>query len=187
MNIPAEVVDKNEDTHLRNSMLISSLNIISLMRQGIDYESLGENMMNLTQLLNSTTDNKPIEEMLLYQTYVLQAIFERAAENLHAFQFRPEHQSWGAIALKAQDQIRKTLATLADVRNPKRIAFIKQQTNAMQVNVNTKTPKIEKSANELIKEEAYATLDDKRTSSTITINSASEALEEVHRANDEER
>ena len=35
-------------------------------------------------------------------------------------------ETYSKIALKAQDQARKTLATLAEIKNPKRTAFIKQ-------------------------------------------------------------
>lgn len=49
------------------------------------------------------------------------------------------------LALKAQDQQRKTLATLAEIRNPKRAQFIKQLNQAVNQQVNNATDPVDKS------------------------------------------
>lgn len=45
-------------------------------------------------------------------------------------------EAFGRLALRAQDQQRKTLATLANVRQPKRVAFVRQLNQAVNQQVN---------------------------------------------------
>jgi hypothetical protein len=44
-------------------------------------------------------------------------------------------QVYGHLALKAQNQCRATLATLADIKNPQAVAFIKNTATNQQVNI----------------------------------------------------
>jgi hypothetical protein len=64
---------------------------------------------------------------LTAQAYALQAIFEKASLQIARSESLGALQGWAVLAMKAQGQCRQTLATIADIRNPKATAFIKQQ------------------------------------------------------------
>jgi hypothetical protein len=85
------------------------------------------------------------------------------------------------IALRAQAQCRKTLATLAGIKHPKRTTFIHKQNNAIQVNHAVKSSPEEnkissKVANELLEVKNEQRLDTRATASPITDDSAMEAV-----------
>ena len=69
---------------------------------------------------------KPVESMLYGQAMTLQTIFtslaRRAASNEGLNQFQVNM----TLALKAQAQCRATLAALAEIKNPRPMAFVKQ-------------------------------------------------------------
>lgn len=82
-------------------------------------------------------DMRPIEEMLYQQAKTLETIFvslaRRAANNDGLKQF----QVLLTLALKAQAQCRATLEALAEVKNPRTVAFVKQAnmtTGPQQIN-----------------------------------------------------
>jgi hypothetical protein len=85
------------------------------------------------------------------------------------------------IALRAQNQSRKTLAVLAEIKNPRRTTFIKQQNNAVNQQVNnaikSKSEKIKKVANELLELKDEQRLDTRAAASSITDDSQVEAVE----------
>ncbi|MEO8401785.1 MAG: hypothetical protein ABI597_08345 [Gammaproteobacteria bacterium] len=90
--------------------------------------------------LLKTNGLETIEDILCAHVYALQTIFEKAAHKLINAQTPETLQAWGMIALKAQNQSRQTLATLIDIKNPKQTAFIKQQNNAINQQVNNSEP-----------------------------------------------
>lgn len=71
-------------------------------------------------------DMQPIEAMLYGQAMTLETIFtslaRRAAHNDGLVQF----QANLALALKAQAQCRATLEALAEIKNPRQVAFVRQ-------------------------------------------------------------
>lgn len=71
-------------------------------------------------------DMSGVECMLYDQAYALQMMFtslsRRAANQEHLAQF----QTHLTLALKAQSQCRATLQTLAEMKNPRPVAFVKQ-------------------------------------------------------------
>lgn len=87
-------------------------------------------------------DLSGVEEMLVSQAHALDAIFtemaRRAALNLgHNINVT---QTYMQLAMKAQSQCRTTLQTLAEIKNPKAVAFVKQANIAhgpQQVNNGT--------------------------------------------------
>ena len=76
-------------------------------------------------------------------------------------------ETYSRIALKAQNQCRQTLATLIEMKNPRRTMFVKQQYNAVNQQVNHGQPESqsensknsEKPANKLLEVEACERLD----------------------------
>jgi len=94
------------------------------------------------------------------------------------------------LALKAQNQCRTTIATLSEMKNPKRATFIKQlnQANQMQVNNdNSESKNLKKTtnpANELLEKTDGERLDTRTTSETIGTNQDLETVGEVNRSQD---
>lgn len=68
------------------------------------------------------------EGMLGAQAYALNAVFlemtRRAALNMG--EYLPAAETYMRLALKAQSQARTTIETLAEVKNPKAVAFVRQ-------------------------------------------------------------
>jgi transcription initiation factor IIF auxiliary subunit len=93
------------------------------------------------------------------------------------------------LALKAQNQCRTTIATLSEMKNPKRAMFVKQlnQANQMQVN-NSKDSdseiqkKTSNPANELLEQTDGERLDTRTTGETIGDDDAVKAVAEINRA-----
>jgi hypothetical protein len=80
-------------------------------------------------------------------------------------------QIYTKIALKAQSQCRQTLAALAEIKNPKRTTFIKNQATNQQVNFNENSEKNnQNSSNELLTGNNYETLDARGTTRPIPDN-----------------
>ena len=83
-------------------------------------------------------DLSEYEGMLGAQAYALNAIFlemtRRAALNLGSH--LPATEQYMRLALKAQSQARTTIETLAEVKNPKAVAFVKQANIAQNQQVN---------------------------------------------------
>jgi len=133
---------------------------------------------------------KDAENMLFSQAKALEAIFYCYVDKMAKAEHMQQAQIYSDIALKAQKQARVALTTLMELKNPKQTAFIKQQNNAInqQVNNNNKVGKIENSkkkfANELLSEAQevqYETLDATRACTPIPANTSMEAMETLHR------
>jgi len=80
-------------------------------------------------------DFTEVESQLITQAVALNRIFEVFTQKLAHEKYPESQRIFGQLALKAQSQARKTLITLVELKNPKRLTFIKQQNNA-QINVN---------------------------------------------------
>jgi hypothetical protein len=84
--------------------------------------------------LRSTADTihggnlKPAEEMLLAQATSLNAIFCELARRsgLNMGEYLDAADRYMRLALKAQAQCRATLEALAEIKNPRPVAFVKQ-------------------------------------------------------------
>ncbi|MBK5537368.1 hypothetical protein JFV28_09150 [Pseudomonas sp. TH05] len=93
------------------------------------------------------------------------------------------------LALKAQSQSRATLQTLAELKAPKQIAFVKQANIGNQVQVNngtqaclTRTRKTKKVQNELLEVEHGERLDTRATSTAGGADPAMAPMGAKHRA-----
>ena len=79
------------------------------------------------------------EELLMLQAELLNLVFVDNVMRMKAADMIPPARLFGDIALKAQNQCRRTVMALADLRNPKRTTFIRQQNNAVNQQVNNET------------------------------------------------
>lgn len=152
----------------------------------VDFSDLYQDLKRQSEQL-AKGDISQLETMLLNQAYALQALFLRASLKVANAEYLNNLQVWGTLALKAQNQCRQTLATLADMRNPKpKTTFIKQQNNAVNQQVNNglcENSKIieESGQNELLSGATYEALDNRRTQAASAINPPLKALETINR------
>ena len=106
-----------------------------------DFTALANKIHEQTDAMHNG-DLKGIESMLFAQALTLQATFtalsRRAAAN--AGEYMGATDTYLRLALKAQGQCRATLETLANIKNPRPVAFVKQaniSTGPQQVNNGT--------------------------------------------------
>jgi hypothetical protein len=149
-------------------------------------------------------DMKDIEAMLFTQALTLQATFtalsRRAAANSGEHMVATD--TYLRLALKAQGQCRATLETLANIKNPRPVAFVRQANIAhgpQQVNNGTAEPndtrvraceETEKAQNELLantKAMYGKPLDTRATSKAGRGNSLMATVETSHRAANDRR
>ena len=71
-------------------------------------------------------DMQPVEAMLFGQAMTLQTIFTNLARKAQAQEYLKQFQVNLTLALKAQAQCRATLEALAEIKNPRPVAFVKQ-------------------------------------------------------------
>ena len=70
-------------------------------------------------------DMKPVESMLFAQAQALQSMFMNFSRKAINADYQPRLESYFRMALKAQNQCRMTLETLANIKNPP-VVFAKQ-------------------------------------------------------------
>ncbi len=123
------------------------------------------------------------EAMLIDQAQVLQSIFLNMTGLMHTAVYISKMEAYGRMALRAQNQCQRTLRTLLEYKNPKRVTFIKQQNN-LQINEAEKSEKKVKPANELLEHDHESRLDIGKTQETIGSDQEVEAVGKIDRAED---
>ena len=90
-----------------------------------------------------SSDLTGVKEMLLSQAQTLDAIFtelgRRGSQNINDGRFMNAAEIYLKLAFKAQSQCRCTLEALAEIVNPRPVAFVKQANIANQQQVNNGT------------------------------------------------
>jgi hypothetical protein len=83
-------------------------------------------------------DLKRAEAMLVVQAHTLDAIFNSLARRaaLNMGEYLNAAETYLRLALKAQSQCRATLETLALIKNPHPVAFVRQQNIGVNQQVN---------------------------------------------------
>lgn len=124
-----------------------------------------------------------IQKTLANQAVLMEIMANKYLIKMSQSEYINQTEAYAKIAFKAQDQSRKTLTALAEIKNPRRTAFIKQlQMN--QFNNNQSQEKSKNSSeneNELNKKqlkegEQYATLDIGRQNSAKPIMHGEQTL-----------
>lgn len=114
-------------------------------------------------------DLSSLEQMSLFQAEALNAAFLKWLDEANK-QILPEQaERCMNMAMKCQSQSRKALATLAEIKNPKRSTFIKQQLNQLHVDQKPQVKQLEPTA--------YAALDIGSPSTPVRTNEKAAALE----------
>ena len=144
---------------------------------GLDRDALQAELAIQNEALFSG-DITRIEAMLLDQSHTLQALFTHFLQRISGCEYLQQVETYTRLSLKAQNQCRQTLATLGELKNPKRATFIKQQNNAVnqQINQDKNSKKPEKEANEVLEVIPNERLDTRETQATIGNDSEMETV-----------
>ena len=71
-------------------------------------------------------DIQPVEAMLFGQAMTLETMFTDLARRAASQEYLKQFQAYLVLALKAQAQCRATLEALAEIKNPRPVAFVRQ-------------------------------------------------------------
>ena len=178
-----------------NSILMGNLHQSTNFGENDFGESIELDVKSITEVMRKVSDKvkkgdlSNLEEMLTCQAYSLQTLFMTMASKASGTTNADHIELLSKIALKAQNQCRTTIATLSEMKNPKRAMFVKQlnQANQMQVNnTNDTKPEIQKKnntpANELLEKTHGERLDTRTTGETIGNDDAVKTVAEINRA-----
>ena len=120
----------------------------------IELSGLVDELSDLTKAVHDSDLKRP-EALLMVQAQVLDAIFNNLARRAAAQEYLKQFETHLRLAFKAQSQCRATLETLAAIKNPQPVAFVKQANIAHNQQVNNapaepaRPRKIENVPNEL--------------------------------------
>jgi hypothetical protein len=117
-----------------NAALVISASKIVEAKELMNFEALVDELTQATEALGHG-DMRRVEAMLASQAHALQALFASCARRMAGASYLNQFQTYGLLALKAQNQCRATLATLAELKRPNRATFIKNTATNQQVNV----------------------------------------------------
>lgn len=143
-------------------------------------------------------DLSELEATLTAQAATLNAVFNEMARraSINMGQHMDATEKYMRLALKAQGQCRATVETLAEIKFPRSATFIKQANIAGQQQVNNGQAGIEdhrltgspektiNSTNELLSEQANATLDTAGARAPSRANSELETVGAINRTKD---
>ena len=132
----------------------------------------------------SSGDLSRAENMLLCQSHTLDFLFSELAQQAHCQQQMPNYEAFMRMALKAQNQCRMTLETLANIKNPP-VVFAKQANISQghqQINngVPGQASRAEENKNlqnKILEHTHGERLDTREKSESIPVNSELEAME----------
>jgi hypothetical protein len=130
------------------------------------------------------------ESMLMVQAHTLDAIFNNLARRASKAEYVSHFEQYLRLALKAQSQCKSTLETLAEIKNPRPVAFVKQaniSNGPQQVNNGNQndTPahgKIENQQNKLLEVERGERVDYGTTGATSGLDKKMEAVGKINGA-----
>ena len=182
MNNKEDQAKQRAITKSRNYMsckINAAITINSLHRDTMDIDTLTNELLDSFNRIKK--DNLlEIQAMLLSQAHTLNVFFNRCLSQVGDMTMVNQIQTFSDLALRAQNNCRKTLATLAELKNPKRATFIKQQNNSVNQQVNNSENPLKKS-NEQLCEAQHESLDDRSKEKAIAINTTVGTLETVDR------
>jgi len=189
--------DKEKTEHIAKVTLMPSTNAAAVVAEYTkafgeqDVQALMEQLRPLMENVNNG-NLQHCEAMLVGQAHALQSIFMNLARRAVNQEYLKQYEMYLRLALKAQNQCRMTLESLAAIKNPPVVfakqANINQGSGNQQVNNGTPTPashakKNINHPNELLTERAHhgTTLDTGRAGKAIGTHQELEAVGAVNR------
>lgn len=129
------------------------------------------------------------EATLTAQANTLDLIFNKLAQRAANAEMLNQYETFMRLALKAQSQCRATYESLAAIKNPRPMAFIKQQNIGMNQQVNNDAAphaheKTINPSNELLEVQHGEWLDNRTAGTTISVDKGLEAVGAVDRGQD---
>lgn len=157
--------------------------------QNIEHTEINALVGELSKQTEAVKDGNlyRIESMLLSQAHTLDGLFSRLTTCALTAQNINTMEQYMRLALRAQNQTRATLQTLAEIKEPKSFAFVQQANIGNQVQVNntnnahTRTRENQNVPNELLETQYGKWMDTGATSKTSRANSSVAPLEQEHR------
>ncbi|VVC83326.1 hypothetical protein [Sideroxydans sp. CL21] len=141
--------DKEKAEYVAKVSLMPSVNaaaVVSEYAKAFGEQDISELTAQLREKIHQVEDGdlKLCEAMLVGQANALQAIFVSLARRAVNQEYLKQYETYLRLALKAQNQSRMTLETLATIKNPPvvfaRQANINQGNGNQQVNNGTPSP-----------------------------------------------
>jgi hypothetical protein len=131
-------------------------------------------------------DLSGFESMLVGQATALQSIFTSLARRAQVQTQQRHLEAFLSLALKAQSQSRATIATLAELKYPRQVAFVKQANishGRQQINNGSRTQEIQSQRDKLFVEhdDGGKTMDTRATTKTGGSYPALETVESIDR------
>ena len=173
---------------------VNSAGTIQRLDAQLNVNALVSELTSQLAAVNGGNMQRP-EAMLFAQAETLEGLFHFLVRQALGQDRLPQYETHMRLALKAQSQSRATLEALAEIKNPRSVAFVKQANIATNQQVNNgdnitlsagaRTRENEKPQNKLLTETSYETLDARRTRTTSGVNSPMEAMGAVNGAADE--
>jgi hypothetical protein len=173
---------------------VNSAGTIQRLDAHLNVNALVSELTSQIAAVNVGNMQRP-EAMLLAQAETLEGLFHFLVRRALGQDRLPQYETHMRLALKAQSQSRATLEALAEIKNPRSVAFVKQANIAANQQVNNgdnrtiragaRTQENEVPPNKLLTDTSYETLDAGRTRATSGANSRMEAVGAINGAADE--
>lgn len=119
----------------------AALTISSILGNHTDASTL-INQLNTLAAETINGDTTKIEGALIMQSKTLSVIFSKMVENAVNAKFVEQFKVYMDVALKSQNQSRKTLLALSAIQHPQQATIVKQQNIAVNQQVNNSTEKL---------------------------------------------
>jgi len=173
---------------------MNSAGTIQRLDAQLNVNALVSELTSQIAAVNGGNMQRP-EAMLFAQAETLEGLFHFLVRQALGQDRLPQYETHMRLALKAQSQSRATLEALAEIKNPRSVAFVKQANIATNQQVNNgdnitlrpgaRTRENEKPQNKLLRDTKHETLDARRTRTTSGVNSPMEAVGAVNGTADE--
>ena len=119
--------------------------------EGLDSTAIA-NAIKVQEKLLAKGDLTSLENMLFGQVHTLNAIFTMMVARMSNAERLDQLEAFGRLALKAQNQTRQTVSSLAEIKGIKKTTFINQLNNAHNQQINNGAEKnLNNSANERVR------------------------------------
>jgi hypothetical protein len=205
-NLP-ETIDTDEATRIALFSILPSANaaaVIAEYASAFGEQSVDALIVELRKRMNTVNDGdlQGCENMLIGQAHALQSMFMHLSRRAVKQEYLKNFDAFLRLALKAQNQCRATIETLAELKYPKQATFIKQANIANQQQVNNggeakpglsdnyapapaRTENLETSQNELLETthgQHHKRLDTRTPQATSADHQQLETVEGIYRA-----
>ncbi|MFN6131364.1 MAG: hypothetical protein ACK59M_18615 [Pseudomonadota bacterium] len=117
----------------------------AIATQAVYGKKIGGELLDVGELSNELVeqcgkvhggDLKRMESMMVAQATTLDALFNRLTQRAMEQEYLKQFETYMRLALKAQGQARATVEALAEIKNPRPVAFVKQANVGTNVQVN---------------------------------------------------